>query len=206
MKIKTVLIFILSIVIISLIVLCFTYFSFQNKANNINNIPLTNLNNGDLILRCGRSTESYAVYLADKNTKFTHIGIISIENETPFVIHSVPDKNKLVKKESLKEFLKPKNASEFAIYRSHYKKDFLDKVVQEANSFYIKKFEFDNKYDLETDSKLYCTELVLKAFNNVGVSLKIKTKVLNYGIGKHNIIFPSEFTKAPIFNRIIEYN
>ena len=171
---KIVLISILSIVILSWVVLYFTYFSFLNKTTNIKNIPLTNLNNGDLILRRGRSTESYAVYLADKNAEFTHLGIISIEDEIPFVIHVVPDKNKLVKKESLKEFLKPKNASEFAIYRSHYNKFFLDKVVQEANSFYLKKYEFDNKYDLETDSKLYCTELVLKAFNNVGISLKIK--------------------------------
>jgi len=200
---KKVLISILSIVILSWVILFFTYFSFLNKTTNINDIPLSNLNNGDLIFRCGRSTESYAVYLADKNAEFTHLGIISIENKIPFVIHVVPDKNKLVKKESLAEFLKPKNTSEFAIYRSHYKKVFLDKVVQEANSFYLKKYEFDNKYDLETDSKLYCTELVLKAFNNVGISLKIKAKVLNYGIGKHNIIFPSEFTKAPIFNRII---
>jgi hypothetical protein len=121
----------------------------------------------------------------------------------PFVIHVVPDKTQLVKKESLKEFLKPKYASEFAIYRSYFDKLLLDKVVQEANSFYLKKYEFDNKYDLETDSKLYCTELVLKAFKNVGLSLKIKEKILNYGIGKHDIIFPSEFTKAPIFNRII---
>lgn len=200
---KIVLISILSIVILSWVILYFTYFSFLNKTTNIKNIPLTNLNNGDIILRCGRSTESYAVYLADKNAEFTHLGIISIENKKPFVIHVVPDKNKLVKKESLTEFLKPKNTSEFAIYRSHYNKVYLDKVVQEANSFYLKKYEFDNKYDLETDSKLYCTELVLKAFNNVGISLKIKVKVLNYGIGKHNIIFPSEFTKAPIFNRII---
>ena len=191
------------ILMFSGVVLCFTYFPFLNKTTNIKNIPLTNLNNGDLVLRCGRSTESYAVYLADKNAEFTHLGIISIEDEIPFVIHVVPDKNKLVRKESLKEFLKPKNASEFAIYRSHYNKFFLDKVVQEANSFYLKKYEFDNKYDLETDSKLYCTELVLKAFNNVGISLKVKVKALNYVIGKHNIIFPSEFTKAPIFNRII---
>ncbi len=191
------------ILMFSGVVLCFTYFPFLNKTTNIKNIPLTNLNNGDLVLRCGRSTESYAVYLADKNAEFTHLGIISIEDEIPFVIHVVPDKNKLVRKESLKEFLKPKNASEFAIYRSHYNKFFLDKVVQEANSFYLKKYEFDDKYDLETDSKLYCTELVLKAFNNAGISLKVKVKVLKYGIGKHNIIFPSEFTKAPIFNRII---
>ena len=100
---------ILSVLIFYCSILYFTYFSFLSKANYANNINISSLNNGDLILRCGRSTESYAVYLADKNAEFTHIGILALENNTPYVIHAVPDKNKLVKKETLDEFLKSKN-------------------------------------------------------------------------------------------------
>jgi len=187
--------------IISLIFLNYYKFSFKNNANLANDFK--NLNNGDLILRCGRSTESYAVYLADKNAEFTHIGIVIIENSNPFVIHAVPHKNKILKKESIEKFLKPENASKFAIYRSNYNAYLLDKVAQEANSFHLDKLEFDDKYDLLTDSKLYCTELILKAFNNTGIHLNIKAKEFNYVVGKHSIIFPSEFTKTPIFKRII---
>lgn len=203
MKKKLLFFSIISFALISCLIVYYNFFSFQNASSNLDTTTLSKINNGDLILRCGRSTESFAVYLADDNSEFTHIGIISIENEITYVIHAVPHKNKLVKKENINEFLKSKNASKYAVYRSNYNPFFLNKVVKEANSFYTQKYEFDNEYDLTTNTKLYCTELVLKAFNNVGLSLKVKTKEFNYMLGKHNIIFPSEFTKNPIFYRII---
>jgi len=193
--------FIVFSTIISLIILSYFKFSFKNKASLYSNFE--NLHNGDLILRCGRSTESFAVYLADANSVFTHIGIIAIENDIPYVIHAVPSKTNLIQKEILSSFINPKNASKFAVYRSNINEVYLDKVVKTANSYYLHKYEFDTKYDLTTNTKLYCTELILKAFNNVGINLKIKSKELNYIIGKHPIIFPSEFTKHPFFTRII---
>jgi len=193
--------FIVFSTIISLIILSYFKFSIKNKASLYSNFE--NLHNGDLILRCGRSTESFAVYLADANSVFTHIGIIAIENDIPYVIHAVPSKTNLIQKEILSSFINPKNASKFAIYRSNFNEVYLDKVVKTANSYYLHKYEFDTKYDLTTNTKLYCTELVLKAFNTVGAPLEVKSKELNYIIGKHPIIFPSEFTKHPFFTRII---
>ena len=203
MKKKILFFSIISLALICCLIVYYSFFSFQNPSSKLDVTNLSTINNGDLILRCGRSTESFAVYLADTDSEFTHIGIIAVENDIPYVIHAVPHKNKLVKKETLNDFLKPKNASKYAIYRSNYNVFFLNKVVKEANSFYIKKYEFDTKYDLTTNTKLYCTELILKAFNNVGINLKIKAKEFNYVVGKHPIIFPSEFTKTPIFKRII---
>jgi len=193
--------FIVFLTIVSLIVLGYFKFCLKNEASLSSNFE--NLHNGDLILRCGRSTESFAVYLAETNSEFTHIGIISIENDIPYVIHAVPSKTNLIQKEKLSTFLNSKNASKFAVYRSDFNEVYLDKVVKTANSYYLNKYEFDTKYDLTTNTKLYCTELVLKAFNNYGAILNVKPKQLNYIIGKHMIIFPSEFTKAPFFNRII---
>lgn len=75
-------------------------------------------------------------------------------------------------------------------------------VVTEAQKYYKRKCVFDNKYDLLTNDELYCTELIQKSFQNAGIQLNLKSKEFDYGIGKHIIIFPSEFTKAPIFTRI----
>lgn len=193
--------FIVFLTIISLLVLSYFKFSFKNKASLYSNFE--HLHNGDLILRCGRSTESFAVHLADANSVFTHIGIISIENDIPYVIHAVPSKTNLIQKEIVSSFINSKNASKFAIYRSNFNEVYLDKVAKTANRYYLNKYEFDTEYDLTTNTKLYCTELVLKAFNTVGAPLKVKSKELNYIIGKHPIIFPSEFTKHPLFTRII---
>jgi len=178
-------------------------FPFLKENNSIIIPKKLNLKNGDLILRCGISAASYAVLLADSKTEFSHIGIISIENDIPYVIHAVPHKNPYIKKDKLLEFLNGKNASKYAIYRTNFNEIILKKVVFEAQKFYKNKCIFDTNYDLNTDTKLYCTELILKAFKNGGILLKITTNELNYGIGKHNIIFPSEFTKPPIFKRII---
>ena len=189
------------ITIFFLTALCFINFSCKNKITSANNF--TNLHNGDLIFRCGRSTNSFAVYLADKNTEFTHVGIICIENQTPYVIHSVPSKTNLIQKETITSFLNSNNTSKFAIYRSSFKQVKLDEVVIVANSYYINKYEFDSKYDLTTNTKLYCTEMILKAFKTVGIHLKLKPKEFNYIVGNQQIILPSEFTKSPFFYKII---
>lgn len=189
--------------LVLILLLLFSYLKFYQRITVKNIIHFKNLHNGDIVLRCGRSTESFTVYLVDDNSEFTHIGIISLENDIPYVIHSVPSKTNFIQKEKLSIFLNSKNASKFAIYRSNFNEVHLDKVVKTANSYYLNKYVFDPKYDLTTNTKLYCTELVLKAFNTVGSPLKVKPKELNYIIGKHSIIFPSEFTKLPFFTRII---
>lgn len=160
------------------------------------------LKDGDLILRSGQSPESYAVYLADNNSEFSHIGIIKVENNIPFVIHAVPHKLKTIKKETLEEFLKPKNASGYAIYRAPLNQLQLNKIANEANTFYTKKLTFDNDFDLNTNNKLYCTELVLKAYKNSGIDLKIQPKTFNYILGKHAIVYPSQFINESIFSKI----
>lgn len=182
--------------------LIFYYLSFRytNQLSEIVNFK--KLQNGDLILRCGKSTESYIVHLADNTSEFTHIGIIRIENNIPYVIHAVPHKNKVVQKETFQAFVNPKNTSSYAIYRTNYNTNILTKVVNEAQNFYLKKYTFDNEYDLNTDTKLYCSELIQKAFKSAGIYLKLNAKEFDYVIGKHKIIFPSEFTKKPEFNRI----
>jgi hypothetical protein len=189
--------------LIILVIIISNYFFFKSIPYNNFKINNSILKNGDLVLRCGRSTESYAVYLADNNnTEFTHIGIISIENHIPYVIHAVPWKINTVKKEPLNNFINHKVASTYAIYRTNYNSTILKNVVNQANLFYQKKYTFDNEYDLTTNTKLYCTELILKAFRNAGINLNLKTKSINYVVGKHNLIFPSEFTKSP-FKKII---
>lgn len=86
-----------------------SYVSFQNNTLNSKQIIFSLINNGDLVLRRGKSTQSYMVSKADSDAKFSHIGIISIENNKSFVIHAVPHKYNVIKKEKLSEFLNPKN-------------------------------------------------------------------------------------------------
>lgn len=192
--------FIIFIVIISLITLSYYNFSYKNEAREI--LKCENLKNGDLILRCGRSTASFAVYLADTKAEFSHIGIISVENNIHYVIHAVPCNDNFIKKEKLIDFINPNAASSYAVYRANCNPSILKKVVKQAQIFYNNKYIFDNNYDLTTNTKLYCTELVLKAFKNGGLDLHLNTKKLNLALVSFPILFPSEFTKSPLFNKI----
>jgi len=185
------------IFILGIFLIAPTYISFRDKTELLRTINISKIHNGDLILRCGRSTESFAVYLTDSNAEFTHIGIISLENGTPYVIHAVPHHKKFIKKDKLTQFLSSENTSKFALYRSKFSKEVLYEVVKEAKRFYTNKYTFDNEYDLNTNSKLYCSELILKAFRNNSIQLSLKPKELDFLIGKYPIIFPSEFTKHP---------
>lgn len=195
-----------SLLIISLLFglfFCVKFLSFKNKTNYFPTETLNKIKNGDLVLRCGRSIESFTVYTADNNSEFSHIGIISIENNMSYVIHAVPCNDNLIKKEKLTDFISPKFASTYAIYRTNFNTSILKKVVNQAQLFRIKKYTFDTNYDLKTNTKLYCTELVLKAFQNTGIQLNIKPSEFNYIVGKQEIILPSEFTKSPYFYKII---
>jgi hypothetical protein len=169
-----------------------------------------NLQNGDLIFRRGRSVESHAVLITDSKSRFSHVGIICIENETPFVIHAVPGKNKsgpdYIRKEKVQEFLAPENASEFSIYRSIFSKEINTKAAQIANHLYNKKILFDKSFDLTTTDQIYCTELVLIAFQGASNhELDLNTTQLNVLFGKLEILMPGNIIESSNFQSIINY-
>jgi hypothetical protein len=176
----------------------------QSKNSKINTITEYNIQNGDLIFRRGLSTESQIVIITDRKSRFSHVGIICIENGIPFVIHAVPVENKgepdFIKKEKLTEFLNPKKASEFAIYRSDFSKEIKNQAAINAFQFFENKLTFDDKYDFTSDDQMYCTELVLKAFQPDSFkSFQIKSTSLNFIFGNIDVIMPGNIIENPHF-------
>jgi len=168
------------------------------------------LQSGDLIFRRGRSAESHVVLLTDHKSQFSHVGIIYVENLVPYVIHAVPGENKggpdFIKKEKLTTFLAPEKASTYSIYRSDYSEEINKSAALFANQLYRQKLLFDNKYDLKTDDKLYCTELVLKVFQQAtNQSVKLHTTRLSVLIGNIDLIMPGNIIENPHFQPIINY-
>ena len=174
------------------------------------NAILTDLNNGDLIFRKGRSLESFAVSLADKEVDFSHVGIVVLHNNEPFVIHAVPDESDgaedFIKLERVEAFLSTEKASAFAVYRSGFEAGIRNRASKIALQFYQSKCTFDYAYDMKTESKLYCTELIIKAFREAGVELSgIHPSTVDFGFIRKQIILPAAFLKNPSFTRI-NYN
>lgn len=161
------------------------------------------LQDGDLVLRRGRSAESFAVYLFDKNRDYSHIGIVVLKNGKPNIIHATPDGNACVQMENPSEFLSPDKASHALILRPNISTDLKKKAGQTALSYYRQKLKFDNHYDLATDNELYCTELILKAFgNNKIIFGNIKPQSIRVLTGVYSIVMPGSFSENSNFTRI----
>jgi hypothetical protein len=174
------------------------------------NVAEIDLRDGDLILRRGRSIESFAVVVADKDKDYSHIGIVAMDDGKPYVIHVVPGESdtrpELVIKESPESFLCRKKATGFAVYRSVFPEDSCKKVALKALGYHQNRIAFDHEYDLQSDQKLYCTELVLRAYQE----LKLDTGFLEYTririfLGEKSILMPGIFAKSPQFYQICQY-
>jgi hypothetical protein len=191
----------------SLIYVSTQYFTFK-EANTIDiSVVNKNIEHGDLVFRKGPSLESFTVYLIDKEKEFSHVGIVYILDDEIQIIHAVPTKNhekEWIKMERLSTFLCPKNASTYAIIRPIIEAEQKQKVAQEAYQFYQDKVYFDNDYDMRSNDKLYCTELIIKAFNNSDIDIGNNPLTqINFMLNKHSILLPGTLLKNPSFKRII---
>lgn len=202
-KMKTI-----SLIGFSLIFLLLLFVNQQFKGNEKLYLSEISLQNGDLIFRRGRSLESQAVLISDYNSRFSHVGIIYIDNKIPYVIHAVPGeingKPDFIKKEKLTDFLTPEKAADFALYRSDFDIEKRDSAALNALAFFQKNLVFDSNYNLDTNDQLYCTELVMKAFEKaVHHSLNFGTTRLNLLFRKVNVLMPGNIISNPHFNPII---
>lgn len=170
------------------------------------------LKEGDLVFRMGKSIESFAVSMADHNSRYSHIGLIVMEGGTTYVIHVEPGENGLgsepVRKERLSSFLEAGKASHFAVYRSWLGRRDLEKVIAMARDFYIRKCRFDNSYDMQTDQSLYCTELVLKSYRQGGVQINLllrQMEEVNVLVARRKILMPGAFMSSTLFYKICDH-
>ena len=186
---------------------------FHSKSRVINNNFNTEIivKNGDLVFRKGRSVESEIVLVTDRESLYSHVGIIQIIEEVPFVIHTVPGDgvkgSSLVKQEALSVFFNSENAvmgSVFRIKREYAKTAFL--AAEKARSFHKNKLVFDGAYDLKSENELYCTELVWKAYIDSGMDLIQGDFDQLFGpFNNAKIIFPSSLLKSQYLTEIYRF-
>ena len=116
------------------------------------------LKDGDIILRLGDGPWSPAfrdMSLTDK--RFSHLGIVRIDDGNISIINSVgylTNKKKGVEAKTLEEFLSVAKVA--GVFRANFVEGskISDKAVEYVNC------PFDWDFDLNDDSKIYCTELL----------------------------------------------
>lgn len=136
-------------------------------------IPTGDLQSGDLIFRRGRDLMSGIVLAQREGTLFSHVGIIVRQGADVFVVHAIPADGAApvsgVVKEPLSSFAAGDLASAVAIYRAP-----LTAAQRQAVQAYALRQvgkPFDTDFAMSDDSRLYCTELAVKALYAGGQKL-----------------------------------
>ncbi|GAB6282391.1 MAG: hypothetical protein STSR0008_11360 [Ignavibacterium sp.] len=194
-------------IFIVIILLPVCSFFFNGKSNdifyeNVVAIDKSILHNGDIIFRKGRSFVSQMVLLTDKNSPYSHTGIIYKRNDSVFVIHSVPAEEKgkkdIVKIEPIEIFIKPDRASKILVCRLKDSSSNISvKASQLALNYSKRKVPFDGDFNLENGDKLYCTELIWVVYKKSGLDiLDNKFSKSNLPFYKGPIIYPSDLLES----------
>ncbi len=166
------------------------------------------LKDGDLIFRRGISFVSNLVLETDPNSPYSHIGIISFYNSTPYVIHAVPDESEngidYIRKDSIEIFLLKDRASAYEVIRFHD-----SFIAAKASNFAKISYEagilFDDSFSLLDSTKYYCTELIWRAYKYAGVDLIAnKFDTLSIPIGENPFILPGTLLRSPNTIQIIK--
>lgn len=145
------------------------FYCCKSPDNSELTIPVEHLKTGMLVTRMGNGFFSNQFRkIASKEQKFSHLGILSIENDTVFVYHA--EANELtgigsVKREEIHRFLNSIKVYEF--YEFDYTDSVKNKIINEVHNYYENKTPFDLEFDSFKDDKLYCTELIATSVNNV---------------------------------------
>lgn len=139
----------------------------NNESSSSGEWDLKEIRNGDIIYRHGNGFFSdYFRKSSNREQLYSHGGIITIDNNNVYVIHS--EASELtgiggVRKESLNAFLK--DISTWAVYRLDTIQVVRDSIVYVATQYLNKETPFDLDFDNTSDNKVYCTELIALSIN-----------------------------------------
>lgn len=135
------------------------------------------LQSGDLIFRRGRSLTSRMVFLADPSSTYSHVGLLFVDGPEVQVIHVVPGDAAAatapVRIEPLASFVEARHATAVSVRRLEHERAgrYAAQAAAAAYSYARASVPFDAHFDLQSKDRLYCTELVWRAYLDAGIDL-----------------------------------
>ena len=120
---------------------------------------------GDIIFRLGHGYISETLKnISQKEQRYSHAGIISVEDGAPYVYHLIGSESdaETLRRETLNGFCKPSSAQSFALYHILLNVSQQHSVDSLNHYYYHCALPFDRRFDMDTDSAMYCTEYVYK--------------------------------------------
>lgn len=202
------------VVIVVAIALCAVAFSCTRNPDKEGTVraglPLQQLRDGDLLFRCGMSLESHAVVEADKSEGvYSHVGIAISDGGMWKVVHAVPGESldgvDRVKVESVDTFFLTTRAVRGSVMRLRG----CDIArAHDAAQWALSKVgvEFDHHYNWEDSSRLYCTELIQRAYQSVGINISQDRKThVSLPFFNGDVVFPSDIERNDSLKEIFSF-
>lgn len=125
------------------------------------------LKNGDIILRRGNDVISKLFTEFNQQDKsFSHCGITFADSGKWYVFHAIggeDNPNEELRKELFESFINSKDNKAFGICDFQFSTQEINSLHQIVDSFYQAKIPFDMQFDLKTNNRLYCAEMVAKS-------------------------------------------
>jgi hypothetical protein len=125
------------------------------------------LKDGDLVLRLNHDPSSRFIKEFNRHDKsYSHAGIVFFENGYPYIFHAISgdeSPNGKLKKDSLVKFCNPGKNIAFAIYRYNLNPEETKKAKSLVYDWFSKGVRFDHSFNLKSDDRMYCSEMVSKA-------------------------------------------
>jgi hypothetical protein len=125
------------------------------------------LKEGDLVVRLNRDPSSQFIRNFNRHDKrYSHAGIVLFENGYPYVYHIVngeenPDER--MRKDSLSRFCNPGINKTFGIFRYSLDTGEMKTIKDIIHQWYAQGVRFDSVFNLNTDDRMYCSEMISKA-------------------------------------------
>lgn len=124
------------------------------------------LRNGDLVVRDTDEPISGLIKRFNKkDPSYSHAGLVRIENGYPFVYHMYMDRNDRsgsIHRDSLQRFCAPFSIHGFGIYRYQLTAGEIGQMNDLVKKWQRARLQFDQEFDLRTDDKMYCSEMIAK--------------------------------------------
>ena len=142
----------------------------------------SHIRTGDIVLRCGKDVTSYKIREMSVTDKtYSHAGIAVVRNDSVLIYHITPPEldepksDTALRLEPLQKFAKAENNFEIGIARFPLTQEQVNSLVQYCDSLYINKTSFDFLFDLKSDKKMYCSEMLDKAIGHATAdSIRLK--------------------------------
>ena len=131
------------------------------------NVIADSIREGDLVLRCGADfiSESLSDF-SQKEKLYSHSGFAMMDNGTMYIYSNMAgdiNPDEIIRRDVVDSFITPVHNIAVGVYRYDLTNTELEKLKKIVHTHYINKLQFDMNFDLSTDDKMYCAEMIAKS-------------------------------------------